>query len=341
MTALGILWFVLIFVLIAGYFVLDGFDLGAGVLSPFVAKNDKERAIVRRSIGPVWDGNEVWLLTAGGALFAAFAPAYATTFSGFYLAIMLVLMGLIVRAVSLEYRAHDPKWGRAWDVLFFVGSLLPALLTGVAVGNIYAGVPLDANGDYTGVPLLGLVTPFTLLTGLLGLSVYLTQGATWLSLKAPKPSDIQARAAALRMPLGVVSLVLFVIVSVYGHFIVQPDMAPELGILRWLFAIVFVAAVVGVIVAAKKGKGCDIGAFLCSSVSAVVLVGLLAASMFPNLVVNTAGENITVATAASSDLALAWMTGITCVGLPLVLIYHVIIYRTYRGRVTEQEAETY
>ena len=184
MTILGIIWFCLIFVLIAGYFVLDGFDLGAGVLSPFVAKNDEEKAIVRSSVGPVWDGNEVWLLTAGGALFAAFAPAYATTFSGFYLAIMLVLMGLIVRAVSLEFAGHDKAWSKLWNALFFVGSLLPALLFGVAAGNVFAGIPMDANGDYIGVPLLGLVTPFTLLTGLLGLSFFLFQGASWLSLKA-------------------------------------------------------------------------------------------------------------------------------------------------------------
>ncbi|MBQ3106913.1 MAG: cytochrome d ubiquinol oxidase subunit II, partial [Eggerthellaceae bacterium] len=159
-TFFQILWYFLIFVLIAGYFVLDGFDLGAGVLYPFVAKNEQEKSVVRRSIGPVWDGNEVWLLTAGGALFAAFAPAYATTFSGFYLAVMLVLFGLIVRAVSLEFRAHDPAWARAWDICFFVGSLLPALLLGVAVGNIYAGIPMDAAGNYSGVPLLGLITPF-------------------------------------------------------------------------------------------------------------------------------------------------------------------------------------
>ena len=119
------LWFLLIFVLIAGYFVLDGFDLGAGVLYPFVAKGDEEKAVVRTSIGPVWDGNEVWLLTAGGALFAAFPAAYATTFSGFYLAVMLVLFGLIVRAVSLEYRGIDHKWAKVWDGCFFVGSLLP------------------------------------------------------------------------------------------------------------------------------------------------------------------------------------------------------------------------
>ena len=207
------LWFLLIFVLIAGYFVLDGFDLGAGVLYPFVAKGDEEKAVVRTSIGPVWDGNEVWLLTAGGALFAAFPAAYATTFSGFYLAVMLVLFGLIVRAVSLEYRGIDHKWAKVWDGCFFVGSLLPALLLGVAVGNIYAGIPMSANGDYTGIPLLGLITPFTLLCGLLGLSMFLAQGASWLALKAPKPSDLQARAAKLRFPLQIVSLVLFVAVT--------------------------------------------------------------------------------------------------------------------------------
>ena len=178
MSALAVLWFFLIFVLIAGYFVLDGFDLGVGVLYRALAKTDAERALVRRSIGPVWDGNEVWLLTAGGALFAAFPAAYATTFSGFYLAVMLVLFGLIVRAVSLEFRAHDASWSRVWDVCFIVGSFLPALLLGVAVGNAFAGIPMAANGDYSGVPLLGLITPFTLLCGLLGLSVFVTQGAT-------------------------------------------------------------------------------------------------------------------------------------------------------------------
>ena len=203
MTFFNVLWFFLIFVLIGGYFVLDGFDLGAGVLYPFVAKDDREKAVVRRSIGPVWDGNEVWLLTAGGALFAAFPPAYATTFSGFYLAVMLVLFGLIVRAVSVEFRGHDPQWARTWDACFFVGSLLPALLLGVAVGNIYAGIPMDAAGNYIGLPLIGLITPFTLLTGLLGLAMFLAAGATWIALKAPKPSELQARAAkrAMACPL--------------------------------------------------------------------------------------------------------------------------------------------
>lgn len=340
MTVLGILWFILIAVLIAGYFILDGFDLGAGVLSPFVAKDEKEKAIVRRSVGPVWDGNEVWLLTAGGALFAAFAPAYATTFSGFYLAVMLVLFGLIIRAVSLEYRAHDPKWKGVWDASFFVGSLLPALLFGVAIGNVYAGIPMDANGDYIGIPLLGLVTPFTLLCGLLGLSIFLTQGATWLAMKAPKPSDFQARVAGLRRPLALVSLVLFVAVTAYALIGIQPAMDPALEVVRWAVFVLVAAALIGVIVTSKE-DGNDLVPFLVSSASALFLVVLFAASMFPNLVVATVGENITIATAASSDLALGWMTGITCIGLPLVLIYHVIIYRTFRGRLTDEDLQGY
>ncbi len=339
MTVLGILWFFIVFLLIAGYFVLDGFDLGAGALSPIVARCEDDKAILRRSIGPVWDGNEVWLLTAGGALFAAFAPAYATTFSGFYLAIMLVLFGLILRAAALELRQHDRKWAKLWDALFFIGSLLPALLFGVAVGNVYAGIPLDANGDYAGIPLLGLVTPFTLLCGLLGLAVFLSQGATWLALKSPEGSEIQKASAKLRSPIAIVSLVLFLVVSVYALTVIDPQMDPALGIMRWVFALLF-----GIAVLATSGaaiKGCDIGSFISSSVSAVALVGLLATSMFPNLVVNTMGENITIANAASTDTSLMAMTIIACIGVPLVLVYHVIAYRVFRGRVTEQEAKTY
>ena len=340
MTALGILWFVLIAVLIAGYFILDGSDLGAGILSPFIAKDESEKAVIRRAIGPTWDGNEVWLLTAGGALFAAFAPAYATTFSGFYLAVMLVLFGLIVRAVSLEYRAHDPKWGKVWDALFFIGSLLPALLFGVAIGNVYAGIPLDANGDYAGIPLLGLITPFTLLCGLLGLSVFITQGAAWLALKAEKPSALQARAAKLRRPLACITLVLFAIVSVYALTGIAPTFDSALGALRGV-ACVGVVVALGALFFGSRKEGNDLMPFLASSASALLLVVLFAASMFPTLVVATAGTSITIANAASSDLALAWMTGITCIGLPLVLVYHVVIYRTFRGRISAEEANEY
>ena len=347
-TILQGLWFFLIAVLIAGYFILDGFDLGAGVLYPFIAKNNTEKAIVRRSIGPVWDGNEVWLLTAGGALFAAFPPAYATTFSGFYLAVMLVLFGLIVRAVAVEFRGHDPHWGGLWNACFFIGSLLPALLLGVAIGNVYAGIPMNAAGDYftmtlgnsayNGIPVLGLITPFTLLTGILGLLMFMAQGATWIALKAPKDSALQLRAAKLRLPLQVITLVVFVVVSVFALAVVKPDILPALQIPCYLFAVLFLAAIIVSIVLAKKG---DLGPFIAQSASAFVLVGLFALSMFPNFVVaasNSIGPNITAMSAANSEYTLAAMTIITCIGLPLVLIYHVIIYRTFRGRVSEEDA---
>ena len=334
-TVLQVLWYFLIFLLIAGYFVLDGFDLGVGVLMPFLAKDDEERSIMRRSVGPVWDGNEVWLLTAGGALFAAFAPAYATSFSGFYLAIMLVLFGLILRAVSIEYAHVDHKWEKLWNACFFVGSLLPALLFGVAVGNIYAGIPMDAAGNYSGVPLLGLVTPFTLLCGLLGLAMFMAAGACWVALKAPKPSALQQRAAKIRMPLQVACGVLFIAISAFGHFLIQPDMVDALGILRWFCAILFGVCIVATLVLGAKDDR-DLLVFVCQSVAAVALVFLLAGSMFPNFIVASAdsvGPAISLANAAAGDLTLAWMTGIACIGVPLVLVYHVIIYRTFRGRL--------
>lgn len=335
MTTLGILWYFLIFLLIAGYFVLDGFDLGAGVLYPFIAKTDAEKELVRHSIGPVWDGNEVWLLTAGGALFAAFAPAYATTFSGFYLAIMLVLFGLILRGVSVEFASRDPEWAKVWNVCFFIGSLLPALLFGVAVGNIYAGIPMDAAGNYNGMPLFGLITPFTLLCGLLGLAMFLAAGAAWIALKAPKATDLYERASRARFSCQVVAAVLFVAISAYGHFLIQPDMVPELSAVRWACAILFAVALAASIAFGRNGDR-DLLAFVAQSVAAVALVFLLASSMFPNLVVASAGSvgpSITVATAASSDTALGWMTGIACIGVPLVLVYHVIAYRVFSGRL--------
>ena len=335
MTALGILWYFLIFLLIAGYFVFDGFDLGAGVLYPFIAKTDGEKALVRHSIGPVWDGNEVWLLTAGGALFAAFAPAYATTFSGFYLAIMLVLFGLILRGVSVEFASRDPQWAGLWNACFFIGSLLPALLFGVAVGNIYAGIPMDAAGDYSGVPLLGLVTPFTLLCGLLGLAMFVAAGAAWIALKSPKSSELRARAKSARLASQVAAVVLFAAASVYGHFLIAPDMAPELGVARWACVALFVIAMVATLVLGRDDER-DLPAFIAQSVAAVALVFLLATSMFPNLVVASAesvGPAITIATAASSDTALGCMAIIACIGVPIVLFYHVLVYRTFRGRL--------
>ena len=338
MSVLSVLWFFLIFVLIAGYFVLDGFDLGAGVLYRALAKTEGERALVRRSIGPVWDGNEVWLLTAGGALFAAFPAAYATTFSGFYLAVMLVLFGLIVRAVSLEFRAHDPKWGRVWDACFTAGSFLPSLLLGVALANVLAGIPMAANGDYSGVPLLGLLSPFTLVVGLLGFAMCLSAGAAWVAAKVDKSSPVHARAEKLRRVWQVAAIALFVVASVLAFAVVKPQFASGMIVLGVVFALAFMGCMAASLMLGKKGA--DLPAFLLQSGAAVCLVALTAVSLFPNLVVaapGSVGASITLMSAASSDLSLAWMTGIACIGVPLVLVYHVIVYRTFRGRLSEKD----
>lgn len=341
MTALGILWFILIAVLIAGYFVLDGFDLGVGVLYPFLGKGEESKAVMRRAIGPVWDGNEVWLLTAGGALFAAFPAAYATSFSGFYLAIMVVLFGLILRAVSLEYRAHDPKWAGIWDACFFIGSLLPALLFGVAVGNVVAGVPLNANGDYTGT-FFGLLTPFALGCGVLGLVHMLVQGASWIAVKAPVSGadDLRARAAGLRKTLTIVELVVFALVTILFYAVVVPASTAAYNIVPGIVcAVVYALAMVAGLARSSAQGGSDLVPFLLFQVGTLALVGVLGATMFPNLIVasNDAAFTIAVANAASSDTALAAMTVIACIGVPLVLIYHVIAYRIFRSRLDKED----
>ena len=342
MSVLSILWYFLIFLLIGGYFVLDGFDLGVGVLYPFLSNDQKDEVIMRRSIGPVWDGNEVWILTAGGALFAAFPDAYATTFSGFYLAIMLVLFGLIVRAVSFEFWAADRKWRPLWNVCFFLGSLIPALLYGVAVGNVIYGIPMDAYGNYIGIPLLGLINPFTLLCGLVGLSMMITAGACWLSLKAPLNSELAARAMKVRMPMQLISLGLFIITTIYMFVAMSGsmEMAPELGFARWFFAALFVVAIIVAIFFNGSQERGALWSFLCQSLAACSLVFLVACSMFPVLVMaspDSIGGPVTIASAGSSELSLLCMTIILCIGLPLVLLYHFIIYRTFRGRISEAD----
>lgn len=339
MTALGILWFVLVAVLIAGYFALDGFDLGIGVLYPFVGRNERDRAVMRRAIAPVWDGNEVWLLTAGGALFAAFPPAYATTFSGFYLAVMLVLFGLIVRAVAIEFRAHDAEWGKLWDVLFFVGSLLPALLLGVAVGNVVGGLPLDANGDYIGT-FFDLLNPFALACGVLGLVHMLMQGASWLACKAPLDDDLRTKAARLRRVLCVVDLAVFALVSVLFFVVVVPNSAVGLGLtpLAGVFALVYVLSTVVTLALTPADANRDKWGPVLAGVGAFGLVGVMAATLFPYLVpAYDPALSITIANGSANEVALTAMTIIAYIGVPLVLVYHIVIYRVFRGRVKADE----
>ncbi|MBC7325503.1 MAG: cytochrome d ubiquinol oxidase subunit II, partial [Moorella sp. (in: Bacteria)] len=229
---LNILWFGLIAILFAGFFFLEGFDYGVGILLPFLGRNDGERRAIINSIGPFWDGNEVWMLTAGGAMFAAFPHWYATLFSGFYLALFLILVALILRGVAFEFRSKDerPAWRNFWDWMLCLGSLLPALLWGVAMANLIRGVPIDSRMQYVG-NFFDLLSPYTLAGGLVSLLVFTLQGALFLALKAGEDLPERARQAGLKAGAGAAVLFLLLVLMSYG----QTDLftRPLAGIALW------------------------------------------------------------------------------------------------------------
>lgn len=332
------IWFLLIGVLFAGYAVFDGFDLGVGTLYPFLGRSEEDKVMLRRSVGPVWDGNEVWLLTGGGALFAAFPAVYATVFSGFYIALMLLLFALIFRAAAMEFRSVDPAWKTLWDWSFFLGSAIPALLFGVAVGNIIRGLPLTTSGEFIaggGAPvflanLLAALNPYAIVIGLLGLVWIMLHGATWLSVKTT--GDLYDRVAKTRANLLVAFAVLYVVASVATMLLVPDAWARATGsAFGWLFAALVVA---GIAVTALGLRGKDLTTFYGSALSGVAMVGVWAASIFPALVPSLGpGEALTVANSSSSQLTLMTMLIIALIGVPLVLLYFFLIYRTYAGRV--------
>jgi len=346
-------WFVLVGVLFVGYAVFDGFDLGIGVLYPFLGTSERDKAVMRRAVGPVWDGNEVWLLTGGGALFAAFPAVYATVFSGFYIALTLLLFALIFRAASIEFRHSDPAWAKFWDGAFFVGSAVPALLFGVAVGNIVRGVPLTAGGEMIaggGQPvflgnLLAALNPFALVVGILGLVWIILHGATWLSLKAT--GDLQKRAAKVRKTMLIAFAVMVVIATAATAFLVPAAFARVTGsIAGWAFVVVICVATILAWVFASKDK--DRQAWYSTALAGAGLVGVWAASIYPALVPAIASDgplwsagpvaqvaetSLTVANASSSPLTLTVMLIIAAIGVPLVLWYHFIVYRAYKGRI--------
>jgi cytochrome bd ubiquinol oxidase subunit II len=333
---LGIIWFALVGVLLAGYAIFDGFDLGIGALYPFLGKSEEDKRVMRHSIGPVWDGNEVWLLTGGGAIFAAFPAVYATVFSGFYLALMLVLFALIFRAISFEFRAHDEEWKAVWDWALFLGSALPALLFGVAVGNIVLGVPLTSTGEFGGnfFTLLGFhngFNPFQLLVGVLGLVLILTQGASWLALKAS--GDLYDRTVKLRSTLAWAFTACAVIVTAATALFAKEAFAKVVGApVGWLFVALLIASIAYGRIAGNAGK--DRAAWYAISVSALSLVGIWAASIFPNLVPTLGpGASLDITNSASSAYTLTVMLIIAVIGVPLVLYYFFVVYRAFKGKV--------
>ncbi|MBD9700035.1 cytochrome d ubiquinol oxidase subunit II [Flavimobilis sp. GY10621] len=319
------LWFVLIAVLWAGYLVLEGFDFGVGMLLPVLGRNDKERRVVINTIGPVWDGNEVWLLTAGGATFAAFPEWYATLFSGFYLPLLLILLALIIRGVSFEYRGKiaDARWAAWADRGIIIGSWVPAVLWGVAFANLVAGVELDANHEFVG-GFFSLLTPFTLLGGLVTLSLFLLHGAVFLALKTD--GEIRTRATGLARTFALVATVLA------GGWAVWAQVAYSV---TWTWAAVGVAAacLVGVVVATRKER--EGWAFTLSGVTLVAAVVLIFGSMFPDVMPALDPANsLTIHNASSTDYTLTVMTWVAVALVPVVLLYQGWTYWVFKKRLT-------
>jgi cytochrome d ubiquinol oxidase subunit II len=335
-TTLQILWFGLLGVLLAGYAVLDGFDLGVGTLS-LTRRDPEDRRLMINAIGPVWDGNEVWLITAGGALFAAFPPVYATAFSSLYLAMMLLLVALIARAVSIEFRGkvESPAWRRAWDLSFGLGSLLATLLLGVAAGNVMLGLPLEAGGRFTG-DFLGLLNPFALAIGLTAVAMFVTHGAVYMVSKAEGALAADMRAWARRAWIAWVAL--YVLATALAFFAAPRLFERALGFPPTWAALVLVfcgLALVPVFLrAGRPGR-----AFVASAAAVagqVVLVGL---GLYPRLLPSSSdpAHDLTIANASSSALTLTVMLVIALAGMPLVLAYQILIHRVFRGKVRLDE----
>ena len=331
-------WFILIGVLFTGFFLLEGFDYGVGILLLFLGKDDIDRRLVINSIGPVWDGNEVWLITAGAAIFAAFANWYATMFSGFYLALVLMLLALIVRGIAFEFRSKDerPAWRTLWDWMIFVGSLVPALLWGVAFANVVRGVPIDAEMQYVG-GFWNLLNPYALLAGLAAVSAFALHGATFLGLKTKDALLERAEKAAARLWLPAVVLVFAAMVA--GIF--ATDIFSQRGPVLWVFAVAAAAALLaaGWFIRARRHGW----AFIMSSLTIALTCVTVALGLYPRLMVSSLNPewNLTIYNASSSEYTLRVMGIIVLIFLPIVLIYQGWSYWVFRKRIGREDELEY
>ncbi|QWF78015.1 cytochrome d ubiquinol oxidase subunit II [Amycolatopsis sp. CA-230715] len=323
--ALTDIWFLLIAVLWTGYFVLEGFDFGVGVLLGALGRTDTERRVLINTIGPVWDGNEVWLLVAGGATFAAFPLWYANLFSGFYLALLVILVALIVRGVAFEFRGKidSARWRRGWDVAIIAGSAVPALLWGVAFGNIVHGVPLDATHHFTGT-FFTLLNPYALLGGLATLSLFSLHGAVFLALKTT--DGLRYRANRLVQPLGYAAILFG------GGFLAWT--AVEHGGWTWLAALAAAAALIaGVLTGMNERDG---WAFVCTAAAIVATTATLFTALYPDVLPSTTdpANSLTTTNAASTPYTLGIMTWVAVAFTPIVLLYQGWTYWVFRKRVS-------
>ena len=325
-------WFVLIAVLWVGYFILEGFDFGVGVLLPFVSKNEADRRAVLTTLGPVWDGNEVWVLVAGGATFAAFPEWYATLFSGFYLPLFLILTSLIVRGVAFEYRSKYGKaqWRQRWDVAIVAASFLPALLWGVAFANIVRGVPIEKSADgyleYVG-GFFNLLNPYALLGGVLTLTVFLTHGAIFLSLKTD--GGIRERSRALALKIGLIAAVAAVAFLAWTNAM----LADFNGLVFGLSVLVAVLWLAGLFAVVKVREG---WAFIFSAATIATFVSTLFYALYPRVMPSSLGAqfDLTITNASATENTLTVMSWVAVVMTPLVLVYQGWTYWVFRKRVS-------
>ncbi len=321
-------WFILIAVLWIGYFVLEGFDFGVGVLLPVLGRDNVDRRVLINTIGPVWDGNEVWLLVAGGATFAAFPEWYASLFSGFYLPLLIILVALIGRGVAFEYRGKidTDRWRRNWDRVIFCGSLVPAFLWGVAFANIVHGVPLDAGHHYTG-NLFTLLNPYGLLGGLATLGLFTLHGTVFVALKTDGQIRRQARRLLLRgfLPVVVIAAV-FLLVS-------QLDTGKPA---TWATAGAAAVALLAGIAAAIRGR--EGWAFLGTAVAIALAVVTLFGNLWPDVLPSTTADaySLTVDNASSTHYTLTVMTWVAAMFTPIVLAYQTWSYWVFRRRLTRE-----
>ncbi|MFD5425386.1 cytochrome d ubiquinol oxidase subunit II [Streptomyces sp. NPDC127084] len=321
-------WFVVIAVLWTGYFFLEGFDFGVGILTKLLARGRAEKRVLINTIGPVWDGNEVWLLAAGGATFAAFPDWYATLFSGFYLPLLVILVSLIVRGVAFEYRVKraEERWQRNWEHAIFWTSLVPAVLWGVAFGNIVRGVKIDAEMEYVGT-LGDLLNPYALLGGLVTLSLFTFHGAVFAALKTV--GDIRGRARGLALKLGLATAVLAVGFLSWT----QADKGDGASLAALLVAVVALLGAVGAIRTGREGWS-----FGLSGVTIAATVAMLFLTLFPNVMPSSLNEawSLTVTNASSSPYTLKIMTWCAVIATPLVMIYQGWTYWVFRKRIGTQ-----
>jgi len=330
------IWFLLWILLWAVYFILDGFDLGSGTLMPVLARDDREKRIIYNASGPFWDGNEVWLITAGGVTFAAFPLAYATMFSALYAPLLILLFALIFRAAAFEFRnkVQSDGWKRLWDACLFLGSFVPALLLGVAFANLFKGIPIDADGVYQGT-LLTLLNPYGLAGGVLFVLMFCFHGALWLELKAEGDLRERARRAALAIWPLLLSMTL-VFLALSAHYTNTFETAGKYPV----FYVPLLLAVVGLVAARLTlGNGAMLAAWMCSAlfILGVTFFGVL--GMFPNLILSSIDPaySITLANGASSPLTLKIMLGVALTGVPVVILYQLWVYYTFSHRITQEE----